>query len=57
MSGEGLVFNTPKGMHLSLQLLGGRGRWIWKFKASLVYGACSRIYTKKPSLKQANKKN
>jgi hypothetical protein len=38
--------------------LGGRGRWISEFKASLVYKVSSRIrqdYTEKPCLEKQNK--
>jgi hypothetical protein len=38
--------------------LGGRGRWISEFKASLVYKSefqDSQGYTKKPCIKQTNK--
>ena len=42
-----------------LKHLGGRGRWISEFEASLIYRVSSRIsqdYTEKPCLKKKKKK-
>jgi hypothetical protein len=44
---------------LESQHLGGRGRWITEFKASLVYKSefqDSQVYTEKPCFKKPKKK-